>query len=90
MTPHKPPLARQLKLMGRRLGELRRKGGHTQESFAEMAGWSVKYVQRLELGHSNFTVETLMVLAGFLGVEIVQLFTSPESLRVRRGRPRKI
>lgn len=59
-------------LLGRRLKELRRKRGLTQERLAERANLDVKYVGNIERGKENPTVATLERLAGALSVKMVE------------------
>lgn len=44
---------------------------------------------RIEQGRPNMTVGTLVRLARFLGVPLVELFRTPRVRVVRPGRPRK-
>ena len=74
--------------MGRRVGEIRRKLGWTQAEFADRAGKSVNYIQRIEQGRSNLTVHTLVRLANVLQTPAWALLTSPERREPwKRGRP---
>jgi len=77
--------------IGRRIAELRRARGLTQQEFAEMAGVSVQWVSRVELGQENVTVHTLSKIANVLGARVADLFQppGPATQEVRRGRPRK-
>jgi transcriptional regulator with XRE-family HTH domain len=60
----------------------------TQAAFAEDVLFvSLKYVQRLEAGSENVTIETLVNLANQLGVTAAWLFEEPKDRTVRRGRP---
>ena len=79
---------RVLRDVGRRIAELRTERGWTQEDFAERAGWSWKYAQRLESG-GGMTLRTLVRVANALGVKPGELLEAPKSRAVRRGRPRK-
>lgn len=77
--------------VGRRVAELRVARGMTQEELAErVLECSTKYLQRLEAGRENLTIESLVALANRLRVKVQALFDPPASRLVRRGRPRKI
>ncbi|MCL4750433.1 MAG: helix-turn-helix domain-containing protein [Myxococcales bacterium] len=75
--------------LGRRLAELRQSRGLTQQAFAERLDVSLRYVQSVEAGWENPTVGTLEKLAKALRVPVAELFASPASRAVRRGRPVK-
>jgi transcriptional regulator with XRE-family HTH domain len=79
---------RALKDVGRRVAELRRDRGWTQEGFAERIGLQANNLQRIELGMQNLTVRSLVRLANGLGVGLASLFEPPASRAVRTGRPR--
>jgi transcriptional regulator with XRE-family HTH domain len=76
--------------VGRRIAELRRTSGMTQEVFAEALGVSVQYASRIETGE-NLTLHTLAKVSRALHVEVIDLFEAPKPLTtlVRRGRPKK-
>ncbi|HXX68096.1 MAG TPA: helix-turn-helix transcriptional regulator [Polyangiaceae bacterium] len=78
---------RALKDVGRRVAELRRARGWTQEAFAERIGLQANNLQRIELGMQNLTVRSLVRLANGLGVALGALFEAPASRIVRAGRP---
>ena len=84
--------ARLIHRVGRRIAELRRARGWTQERLAEKVGSSVQWVSRLEAGQ-NLTLETMAGLARVLDVEVTDLFVPPAPEPPRRprkdaGRPR--
>lgn len=86
----KPDPKRTLRDLGRRVAELRVAMGLTQEAFAEMMmNVSTKYLQRIEAGRENLTVESLVVLASKFRVPVRDLFDPPASRAVRLGRPPK-
>lgn len=75
--------------VGRRVAELRRATGQTQEQLAERLGVSVQYVSRIEAG-TNLTLATMVSLARALKVPTIELLHPPgPEARSRRGRPRK-
>jgi len=81
---------RLIRSVGRRIAELRRDAGLSQEKLAERIGASVQYVSRVELGE-NLTLTTLAKLGNALGVRAADLLKAPslESMRANPGRPRK-
>lgn len=64
------------KLVGRNVRRFRQKKGLTQESFAELSGFSQQYISGLEQGRRNPTVITLYELAKALGVSHNDLLKS--------------
>jgi transcriptional regulator with XRE-family HTH domain len=78
------------RLVGRRIAELRRLKGITQEEMAELLDVGSRYVSRAERGE-NLTLETLAKIANGLGVPARQLLDPPSKAarKVRPGRPRK-
>ena len=76
--------------IGRRVAELRRGTGETQERFAERYGASVQWVRRIETGMEQPSLPTLAKLAVVLDVSVVDLFSPAQSKeRSKPGRPRK-
>jgi transcriptional regulator with XRE-family HTH domain len=78
-----------LAILLRRLGELRRRHGLTQEAFAERAGMSYKYYQAVEAGRKrNLRLSTLEKLATAYGLEVWQLLSPsvPKKTVVNRKR----
>lgn len=78
-----------LRRIGRRVAELRRSEGMTQEQMATALGHSLKYQQRIEAGRHNLSVGSLTKLAGMLGVDVGALFTPPKAMAANPGRPRR-
>ena len=69
-----PQLQRRI---GRRISELRAAIGATQEQIAEGSGLDVRYVQRIEAGEVNLTLESLVRLANVLHVAVDSMFQKP-------------
>ncbi len=61
----------------------------TQAELAEKLAVTPRYVQSIEAGNENLTVESLTVLASALNTSVGALFDPPTSRVVRRGRPKK-
>jgi len=60
--------------LGRRIRDLRKKRGLTQERLAEAASVDVKYLGNIERGRENPTIGTLEKLATTLSVKMQQMF----------------
>ena len=74
--------------VGRRIAEVRRHHGLTQEQAAEVLGISLRHMKRLEAGH-NMTIFTLARIAFAFDVTPAELLARPRSSAPRRpGRPR--
>lgn len=77
--------------IGRKIAQLRRGAGLTQEALAARMGMSVQRVSVIER-EGNLTVRTIVTVANKLGVEPTELWKEPdpepEGPRRRRGRPR--
>jgi transcriptional regulator with XRE-family HTH domain len=61
------------KLIGRRLREIRKKHGYSQERVAELANLASNYLSRLEMGRENPTVDTLLKLSRVYKVNLWEL-----------------
>ena len=55
---------------GRRLKELRKKKGKTQEQVAEEVRIALKTYQAVEQGQRGWSVDTLLLLSGYFGVSL--------------------
>jgi transcriptional regulator with XRE-family HTH domain len=64
---------RVLRLLGKRVRQLRKDRGWTQEDMGRF-GFELKYYQRIEYGNRNLSVSTLNKLAKVFGVGIGDLF----------------
>ena len=74
-------------IVGRRVAELRRVQGKTQEAIAEAVGVDVSYVARLEAGRLNATISKLEAVAEALGVPMADLIRTdvPASAKIPRA-----
>jgi len=61
-------------MMGQRIKSLRQANNMTQEELSEKAGITAKYLSSIERGHENPTLDTLIHIAGALGVDLSDLF----------------
>ncbi|MFE8601872.1 helix-turn-helix transcriptional regulator [Archangium violaceum] len=64
--------------LARRIRGLRERRGLTQEEFAERSGISVSFASLLERGERSPSYETLVQVAGALGVPLAELFRVEE------------
>ena len=62
------------KLIGRRIKELRKSKGLSQEKLAEKAETSPNYLSRMERGTENPTLDMLIKLSNALEVEMWEMF----------------
>jgi transcriptional regulator with XRE-family HTH domain len=76
-----------LRKIGRRIAELRRKAGFTQEELAEQLGVGWRYVSRAERGE-NLTLQTMAKIANVFGVRVKSLLNEPRSVEIKAGRPK--
>lgn len=84
MAPDPDELVRDV---GRRIAEIRRVLGLTQEQMAERMGMPPRAYQVIEYGRRNLTLKTIARLAGALGVAPADLFQTPAPFKRKRGRP---
>ena len=62
------------KVLGKRIAELRKAKGLTQEQLAEKSGYSVEFVSLVERGVNAPAVAGFEKIAKVLGVEVKDLF----------------
>ena len=79
--------ARIIKNVGRRVAELRTERDWTQEMLAERLDVSLKYVQSVEAGRENLTLQSLVKLANQLRSDVIALFRPARMRNARPGRP---
>lgn len=82
----KPRAKRLLRNVGRRIAEARVARRLTQERLAERLGVSARYVQSVEGGDENLTLETLDRFATVLRIDVAALLEPPTTPPTRRGR----
>ena len=61
------------------IAALRRQGGWTQAQLAKRAGTTQPYINRIESGRVNVTLETLLQLSAALNVSLSRLLEDAES-----------
>jgi transcriptional regulator with XRE-family HTH domain len=76
--------------VGRRVAQLRRKAGLTQEELAAELDCTIQWLSRVETKGENLTLATLEKLADTLGVKPEGLLAKPsaKAATITRGRPR--
>ena len=74
------------KLLGKRIREIRKTRGLSQEKLAERAGISAQYVRNIERGVENPTLDLLLRLAEALKVSLGEMceFESVEEMDQRK------
>ena len=71
------------KALGKKISEMRKLRGHTQEELAEMVGLSPNFIGYLERGKQVPSIKTLKKIASALGVTIGWFFYSIENHRYK-------
>jgi transcriptional regulator with XRE-family HTH domain len=64
--------------LGKRIKELRKKGGMTQEALADLVKIDPRHLSRLERGVHYPSIDTLELIAQHLRVPLKEFFTFPE------------
>ena len=67
--------------LGRRIAELRKAKGYTQQTLAEKSGYSVEFVSLVERGINAPSVAGCSLVAKALGVSLSELFSFEETPR---------
>ena len=62
------------KRLGRRIAELRRKRGYSQEGFAHECGFHRSYMGAVERGEKNITIALIDKIAKVLKMSLAELF----------------
>lgn len=62
------------KRLGKRVAELRRKRGFSQEEFAHECGFHRSYMGAVERGEKNITIQMIEKIAKALGITLAELF----------------
>jgi transcriptional regulator with XRE-family HTH domain len=65
--------------LGERIRELRKKAGHSQEGFADIAGVHRTYMGTLERGEANVSLSNLAKISKALGITLPQLLKGVEN-----------
>jgi transcriptional regulator with XRE-family HTH domain len=70
--------------VGRRVAELRGERAWTQERLAEKLGIGTRYLQRIEAGQINLTLDSLVHIASTLRVGVLELLAPPPTVPAPR------
>lgn len=62
------------KRLGKRVAELRRKRGFSQEAFAHECGFHRSYMGAVERGEKNLTIAMIEKIAKAFGITFAELF----------------
>ena len=78
-------LSDQLRVLGRRVQEIRRELGWNQQQLANAAGQDRTYISAIEHGKQNLTLGAVVKVANALGVELVRLLiqSGPHDFRAK-------
>jgi transcriptional regulator with XRE-family HTH domain len=82
-----PDVERQLRSIAANVRRRRAELGLTQEQLGEAAGISYRYLQDIERGRKNITVETLVRLARALRARSIHLMRAARLQAPQVGRP---
>lgn len=75
-------------LFGRRLRELRKQAGLSQEALAHESGLDRSYVGGVERGEYNISLQNICLLAGALGFQPDELLKFSNNGKERSAKPR--
>jgi transcriptional regulator with XRE-family HTH domain len=63
------------KLLGKRIRDIRKEKGYSQEYLAEISGFHYTYIGGVERAQTNITISNLIKIAEALNVGVYDLFT---------------
>lgn len=64
--------------VSKRLSDLRKQCGYTQNGLAERAGVSQTHLRRVELGQADITISHLQLLCDAMGISLKEFFEDSE------------
>lgn len=64
------------KRVGKRIKEIRLEKNISQQDLADLCGYEISNMSRLEAGRSNATLSTLETVSKALGIDVIELFRS--------------
>lgn len=79
-----------LKTLGRRIAQLRKQKGMSQEDFADVSGKMINTISNIERGLSDPKVTTLMSISKALGISIDELFSETKQAQTAEELPKNI
>lgn len=71
--------------VGLNVRRVRRAHGISQERLAELSGGNTKHIGQIERGEVNVGLDVLDRVASALGVDVADLFASPQRRRIDRS-----
>lgn len=79
-----------LKTLGRRIAQLRKQKGMSQEDFADVSGKMINTISNIERGLSDPKVTTLMSISKALNISIEELFSETKQAQTTEELPSNI
>lgn len=79
-----------LKALGKRIAQLRKQKGMSQEDFADVSGKMINTISNIERGLSDPKVTTLMSISKALGISIDELFSETKQEQTAEELPKNI
>lgn len=79
-----------LKILGKRIAQLRKQKGMSQEDFADVSGKMINTISNIERGLSDPKVTTLMSISKALGISIDELFSETKRVQITEELPSNI
>lgn len=79
-----------LKALGKRIAQLRKQKGMSQEDFADVSGKMINTISNIERGLSDPKVTTLMSISKALGISIDELFSENKQAQTTEELPKNI
>lgn len=79
-----------LKVLGKRIANLRKQKGMSQEEFADVSGKMINTISNIERGLSDPKVTTLMSIAKALNISMEELFSENKQEQASKVLPQNI
>ena len=79
-----------LKVLGKRIANLRKQKGMNQEEFADVSGKMINTISNIERGLSDPKVTTLMSIAKALNISMEELFSENKQEQASKVLPQNI
>lgn len=79
----------EIEKIGKLIAQVRQERGLSQSEFAKKLGTSQSAVNRMEHGHQNLSIETLVRISDVLNRQLINISSSEISLRIEGGRELK-
>ena len=75
-----------IKLLGKRIGELRKTKGFTQDALSELVGIDPKHLSRIECGKNRPSLELLYKISSVLKVDLALFFQNNHNIHKNGSR----